>query len=181
MSKRATNPDAMTEALGRWLRHERAGDEARAEAALGKLLSGLPAPQVPHGFASRVLAASGIEFAPRRRLARVPDWVWQTAFGVWLVSGFLVAVGAGGFAVDLARSGQAVDLLTRLVVALSRFGADLLTVLGGLVRAGAAISNAFSGPGTLVLVLACALASLAALGALQPLLSSERSRHVESY
>lgn len=168
----------------RWLRHESAGDDARAEEALGELLGSLPATRVPAGFASRVLAASGLEFRARQagvRGLRVPGWIWQTAFGVWLVSSFLVAVGATGFAFDLVRSGQALELGTRLVVVLSRLGADVITVIGGLLRAGTAISAALSGPGVLALVLACALASLTALGALKPLLTSERSRHVESY
>ncbi len=165
----------------RWLRYESAGDDPRAEEALGELLRGLPAASVPAGFATRVLSEAGLRRGARRPLIRVPGWVWQTAFGVWLVSSFMLALGATGFAVDLARSGQALELGTRLVVALSRVGADVITVVGVLLRAGTAISSALSAPGVLALVLACALASLTALGALKPLLISERSRHVESY
>jgi len=165
----------------RWLRYERAGDHGRAEEALGALLTELPPVVASAGFASRVLSSSGLRFAARRAPARTPGWVWKTAFGVWLVSSFLVTIGATGFAVDLARSGQAVDLATRLVVALSRFGADVVTVVTGLLRAGSALSTALSSPGFLILAMICALASLTAVGALKPLLTSERSRHVESY
>lgn len=171
----------MERSLVRWLRYESRHDEDGAQEALTEALRGLPVPSLPPGFADRVLAASGLAFATRRQL-RVPQWVWQSAFGVWLVTSFLVAMGTAGFAVDLAASGQLVALATRLVVSASHLLVDVATVLGGLLRAGTAVSSAFSGPTILLLVLACGLASLTALGALKPLLSSERSRrHVESY
>lgn len=161
-------------ALKHWLRHERAGDDARAEEALGALLTALPPVEVPARFADRVLRASDVV----RRRFRVPTWVWQTAFGVWLISSFMVATGAAGFAFDLARSREIVGVGSRLVVALSRLGAELNTALRALWRAGQAVADLLSGPTMLALVMVCALLSLASLRALASVMASERSsRH----
>jgi hypothetical protein len=161
-----------------WLRYEAAGDEERAAEALRGALSRLSAELPPPGFADRVLAASGLG---SRRRPTIPAWVWQGAFLAWLVSSSLVALKVVGFARDLAASGQVVGLWARFIVAASRMVAEAITLVRGLLRAGEAVSAALSGPSFLLLVLACALASLTALGALKPLLIPERSRHVESH
>jgi len=163
-----------------WLRYEAAGDEERAAEALRGALSRLPAELPPSGFADRILAAGGLEVEARRR-SWIPAWVWQGAFAAWLVSSSLVALKVVGFARDLAASGQVVGLWARFLVASSRMVAEAITLVRGLLRAGEAVSAAFSGPSVLLLLLACALASLTALGALKPLLIPERSRHVESH
>jgi hypothetical protein len=165
-------------ALERWLHHERSGDDVHAERALSRLLAGLPPVAVPAGFAERVLRAGGFGVRGRRPRLGVPAWVWQTAFGVWLVSSFLVAAGAIGFASDVARSRQIVGLGSRVLVELSRFGAELATAVGALWRAGQAVANVLSGPTMLALVVVCALSSLVSLRALASLMASERSsRH----
>ena len=116
-----------------------------------------------------------VDFAAR-------PWIWQGAFGVWLVSSFVAAIGAIGFASALSRAGLIVGLGSRAMIALTRLGAEIGTAMKALLRAGEAVAAAFSGPETLVLVLGCALASLMALGALSSLLAAERStRHVESW
>ncbi len=159
--------------LQRWLRYERGGEDERAEKELRRLLTALPPAPVPAGFAQRVLIGSGVAAEPRSR-REIQPWIWRAAFGFWLVSGFLAAALATGFAVDLARSGQWVGLGSRTVVALSRIGTDVLTALAGVRKAADAVS-AVLGPTTLLLVLACALASLLALGALSSVIASERS------
>jgi hypothetical protein len=160
--------------LERWLRYERAGDDVRAEQAFRRLLAGLPPVEVPAGFAERVLRAGGV----RARRIGVPSWVWQSAFGVWSVSSFVVAAAAGGFAVDLARSPEVVGLGSRALVGLSRFGAEMATALGALWRAGQAVAEVVSGPTMLAIVVVCALSSLASLRALASVMASERSsRH----
>lgn len=168
--------------LTRWLRHERTDDDAEAEKALGELLRSLPSASVSAGFADRVLRASGVPLAGSRPWFEARPWIWQGAFGAWLVTSFLAAVGAIGFVGDLSRSGLIIGLGSRAMIALSRLGAETGMAVKGLLRAGEAIAVALSGPETLALVLACALASLTALGALSSLLASERSiRHVESW
>ncbi|MCZ6507487.1 MAG: hypothetical protein O7A98_07315 [Acidobacteria bacterium] len=168
--------------LTRWLRHERAGDDPEAEKALGELLRSLPSASVPAGFADRVLRASGVPLAGSRPWFAARPWIWQGAFGVWLVSSFVAAIGAIGFASALSRAGLIVGLGSRAMIALTRLGAEIGTAMKALLRAGEAVAAAFSGPETLVLVLGCALASLMALGALSSLLAAERStRHVESW
>jgi hypothetical protein len=168
--------------LTRWLRHERAGDDVEAEEALGELLRSLPSVSVPAGFADRVLRASGVQLAGGRSWFATRPWIWQGAFGIWLVTSFLTAVGAIGFASELGRSGLIVGWTSRAMIGLSRLGAEIGTAIKGLLRAGEAVAVACSGPETLVLMLGCALASLMAIGALSSLLVSERSRrHVESW
>ncbi|MDH3403145.1 MAG: hypothetical protein OES32_15210 [Acidobacteriota bacterium] len=163
--------------LNRWLRFERAGDGRRAERELHRLLTALPPASVPAGFADRVLAASGVPVRGRSRRG-VRPWIWRTAFGCWVVSGFLAAAVAVGFAADLARSGQLVALGSKLVVGLGRLGTETLAAVGGLWRAAEAVSAALSGPATLLLVLACALSSLMALRALHSVMALEgSSRH----
>jgi hypothetical protein len=172
----------LNETLGRWLRHERVGDDKEAETALSELLTALSTVEVPAGFADRVLTASGVATAVPRTWFKAKPWIWRSVFGVWAVTSFLAVVAVAGFLVDLSRSSQSVELASRLVVGLSRFGAELMIAVNGLLRAAAAVSAAFSGPATLAVVLACAFASLMALRALTSLLESERSsRHVESY
>jgi hypothetical protein len=162
--------------MHRWLRYERGGDDERAENELRRLLTALPSATVPAGFAERVLAGSGVAVSGRAR-RRIQPWIWRAAFGFWLVSGFLAAAVAAGFAVDLARSGQWVGLGSKTVVALSHLGTDVLAALGGMWKAAQAVSVFLSGPTTLLLVLACALASLLAWGALSSVMASERSPH----
>jgi len=163
--------------LSRWLRYEQLGDDVRAERILGELMSSLPPATVPTDFADRVLVGSGVVRARRAPWFRVQPWVWRTAFATWMVSSFVVVLWFSGFLGDLIRSGQALVLGSRAMIALSRFGAEILTAMSGLLRAGSAVSKALSGPGTLVLVLACALASLLALRALTTLVVSDRSTH----
>ena len=162
--------------LNRWLRHERSGDDERAENELRRLLTALPPTTVPAGFAERVLAGSGVA-VPGRSRRWIQPWIWRTAFGFWLVSGFLVAAVAAGFAVDLARSGQWVGLGSKTLVALSHLGTNVLAALGGMWKAAQAVSAFLSGPTTFLLVLACALASLLAWSALSSVMASERSPH----
>lgn len=162
--------------MSRWLRYERSGDDERAEKELHTLLTALPPTTVPAGFAERVLAGSGVAVTGRSR-RRIQPWIWRLAFGFWLVSGFLAVVVAAGFAVDLARSGQWVGLGSRVVVALSHLGTDVLAALGGIWKAALAVSVVLTSPTTLLLVLACALASLLALAALSSVMASERSPH----
>jgi hypothetical protein len=145
---------------------------------LRSLVAGLPPVAVPPGFADRVLRASGVLGGVRSRRLDVPAWAWQTAFGVWMISSFLVAAGAAGFAGDLARSREIVGLGSRALVGLSRFGAELATAFGALWRAGQAVAEVVSGPTMLALVVVCALSSLASLRALASLMASDRSsRH----
>jgi len=166
----------------RWLRHERASEDPEAEKALGALLRSLPSASVPAGFADRVLRASGVPLFGTKPWFAARPWMWRGAFGVWLVTSFLAAVSAIGFASDLSRSGLVIGLGSRAMIGLSRLGAEIGTAIRGLLRAGEAVATACSGPETLALVLGCAFASLMAIGALNSLLASERStRHVESW
>ena len=160
--------------LERWLRSERAGDDAKAEKELYRLLSASSAVSVPEGFANRVLAGAGVLGSSKAR-GVVRPWIWRAAFAFWLVSGFLAAALTAGFVVDLARSGQLIGLGSRMAVGLGRLGSDVFVALGGLWRAAQGVAAAVSGPATLLLVLACAVASLTALRGLSWLMASERS------
>lgn len=163
--------------LTRWLHNEQAGEQSAAEQAFARLMVSLPRENVSSGFADRVLAASGLSLLPIRE-RRLQPWAWRLAFGVCLVASFLAASGAAGFLGDLMRSGQLVSLGSRLVVAMSRFGAECLLAVNGLFRAGGAVSAAFSGPATLALVFVCAVSSLIAARVLISLVVPDRSiRH----
>lgn len=157
-------------AVRAWLRLESAG-QADAESALLTVYRRWPAPQVPAGFARRVLGAAGL--APAA--GWMPAWAWRWGFAV----GVVLTLAAGWQVVALVglaeRSGWLANLIAGAFVFLGRRLADLEAAGSTLLRAGQLLADALDSPWTLALCLLATLVSSVAFVGLQSLLAWDRS------
>ncbi len=159
--------------LRRWLEAERRDDTVGAEAALSTLLGDvLPAVEVAPDFASRVLAASGVGSWWRRH-----SWLWRAALVGWLVAGFAALSAVTGLGVALARSGQAVPLAGRALVAAARGLGELLVGVDGAMLASRAMTELLSQPAAMMFLMICAVATLAAARGLTLVVAPDRRHH----
>ncbi len=161
-------------ALQSWLRDEKAGRLAAADAALRRLFRALPLPAPPAGFVDRVMAAAG--------LAPQPAWRPVLAWRLVLTAGLALAGGAAAIAPALTGAvlrrlspGDLIGLGAGAVVETCRRFAEGLAVWETLGFVGGTIAEALSAPEVLAALAATSLLSAGGLRVLHGLLAVNRS------
>lgn len=160
----------LQDAVGRWLRKERAGNPD-AGPALSAVYRLWPAPEPSAGFAARVLAAAGLSPATGWQ----PAWIWRWSFGVGLVLVLAAGLQMASLLGVAGRSGWLAEAAAAVVVFLGRRIVDLEAIGGVLLRSGQVLSGALDSPWTLGLCLFATLLASGAFLGLQTLLAWDRS------
>ncbi|MDX1501667.1 MAG: hypothetical protein R3325_04835 [Thermoanaerobaculia bacterium] len=165
-------------ALESWLRHEAAGRDRRAEAALASIFALLPRAEPSAEFLAKVLAGAGFE-APARRLRAAGPRLRALV----LVCGALVATALAllptllSALAALVRTGKPLELAAAALAAgIQRIG-ESLALWETLAGVSGAVGSALASPLILAILALCAAVSLLAFKLLESLLVSDRSTY----
>ena len=161
-------------AVNRWLRGERAADEA-SDRSLRRVFQALPAPPLPAGFTDRVMLGAGIA-APRRT---VTPLAWRSALVAALIVAAAATATVPGVALGLLRRISPGDVLRFAAGALVETCERLAEGLAVWQTAGAiggTFAEVLSTPSILTALLAATLLSAGGLRMLHGLLAVDRRR-----
>ena len=159
--------------VGRWLREERRGAAAAADAALRRVFRALPAPAPSAGFVERVMVGAGL--APARPAPAALGWRIVISASLVLAAG--AAAAAPGLALRLLRSvspGALIRLGAEGVVETCQRLAEGLAVWQTLTSIGETLSQVLTAPPILAALLAATLLSAGGFRLLHGLLAVDR-------
>lgn len=166
---------ALQRAYERWLALERAGRDAAAEVALGRVFARLPLPAVPAGFAERVLARAGLAMP---LAARQPALAMRLAVAICLAlasSSLLLLPGALAVLGELAGLLRPIQLGLGLVTGVAQRFGEGVAAWRALSEAGRLLSDLAASPPVLAALTLGLLASAGAFRLLQRMVLAERS------